>query len=312
MGREIWGTYSVKDHMAPEAFLADLMFYDRLVLPVPEPDAESEWEKRGWGPARQAAFIEELEKSSRVKAIPWAIGTWDRERDEFAKRMAARPGIDAEAAQEAARDAFLFTRSWLIEDLPRHVRGVTTVPTFKSSEELSQVTGLRSNDYGEFIMSGESQAAAAMSLRFLVPKVESQVEPRDLKAVLERTGTKEHKKARDAFWRWQRDFFGENVITDQVTLNAAVEEMTDLVADLERAARWGRIKTVGQYLFLAGSVTVGMLGGPLTPIGVAGVTLTVGQFAFEKVAARVEVKPAPEAALFVTSKRGLPFKTAQV
>ena len=52
MGREIWGTYSVKDHMAAEAFLADLMFYDRLVLPVPERGAESKWEKHGWGPAR--------------------------------------------------------------------------------------------------------------------------------------------------------------------------------------------------------------------------------------------------------------------
>ncbi|MGH2804370.1 MAG: hypothetical protein ACRDL4_15175, partial [Thermoleophilaceae bacterium] len=97
----------------------------------------------------------------------------------------------------------------------------------------------------------------------------------------------------------------------QATLDAAVEEMADLVADLERAARWGLTKTIGQYLFLAGSVTLGMLGGPLTPVGVAGVTLIVGQFAFEKVTDRADVKPVPVAALFVTSKQGLPFKIAE-
>ena len=36
MSREVWSTYSVKDHLYPRNFPADVMMFDRLVFPVPE------------------------------------------------------------------------------------------------------------------------------------------------------------------------------------------------------------------------------------------------------------------------------------
>jgi hypothetical protein len=33
--REIWAAYSVTDHLAKKAFVADVMLYDRLVIPIP-------------------------------------------------------------------------------------------------------------------------------------------------------------------------------------------------------------------------------------------------------------------------------------
>ena len=34
--KELWATYSVKDHLEPRALAADIMLFDRLVFPVPE------------------------------------------------------------------------------------------------------------------------------------------------------------------------------------------------------------------------------------------------------------------------------------
>lgn len=310
MGREIWGTYSVRDHTLPGAFLADLMFYDRLVLPVPRPGEEAAWERENWSPANQAGLIEELAKFDRVKTVPWQVGVWEREKEKFAADLAERSSLDSEVAREVARDAFLFTRTRLIEELPRHVRGVTAVPTFADSRTLAGAIGLQKGTAGELNMSAQSMAAATMRLKFLAPKPDGRTRLQNLVPVLERTGEREVRKAREAFWHWQRDFFGDDVVTDQSTLDAAAEEMADLIADLERALRWGKVRTVGQYLFLAGGVAVGMLGGPLTPVAVAGMALSVGQFAFDKAVDATEVRRAPDAALFTTAKDGLPFQFA--
>jgi hypothetical protein len=49
--KEVWATYSVRDHLAPKAFVADVMLYDRLVIPVPAENDESHWAE--WDVARQ-------------------------------------------------------------------------------------------------------------------------------------------------------------------------------------------------------------------------------------------------------------------
>jgi hypothetical protein len=47
MSRERWGTFSVADHLRPRAFVADVLLYDRLVVPYP-PTAEerARWSER--------------------------------------------------------------------------------------------------------------------------------------------------------------------------------------------------------------------------------------------------------------------------
>lgn len=46
MVRRPWGCYSVADHLAERAFVADLLLYDRLVVPVPSDDDRERWEER--------------------------------------------------------------------------------------------------------------------------------------------------------------------------------------------------------------------------------------------------------------------------
>jgi len=43
--REIWGTFSVKDHCLPNTFVREVLLFDRLVLPVPDTAEEQRrWE----------------------------------------------------------------------------------------------------------------------------------------------------------------------------------------------------------------------------------------------------------------------------
>lgn len=59
MPHRLWGCYSVADHLEHRAFVADLLLYDRLVIPVPTADDIARWKER-WDPERQARLLEIL------------------------------------------------------------------------------------------------------------------------------------------------------------------------------------------------------------------------------------------------------------
>ena len=61
MSRERWGTFSVKDHTREQPFAADVLMYDRLVIPKPANEVErSRWAEAGWAPDRLDAILEVL------------------------------------------------------------------------------------------------------------------------------------------------------------------------------------------------------------------------------------------------------------
>jgi hypothetical protein len=41
----VWGTFSVHDHLEPEAFLREVLVFDRLVIPYPDPNTPGEWDR---------------------------------------------------------------------------------------------------------------------------------------------------------------------------------------------------------------------------------------------------------------------------
>ena len=61
---EMWGTFSVDDHLRRRAFVAEMVLYDRLVVPVPPTDDGEElraWRDRGWEPERAKETVDLLE-----------------------------------------------------------------------------------------------------------------------------------------------------------------------------------------------------------------------------------------------------------
>lgn len=69
MSRELWGTFSVRDHLAEHAFVADVLLYDRLLIPAKPADKDpKEWPAE-WDHARLNRTLEIL--GELALPIPW-------------------------------------------------------------------------------------------------------------------------------------------------------------------------------------------------------------------------------------------------
>lgn len=101
MARQIWGCYSVADHLERRAFVADLLLYDRLVVPTPSADDLGRWEK-WWDPDRQARLLDIL--GPFAERMIWSPGL----REQFAREWSPADlafDIDAENSDAAANTA---------------------------------------------------------------------------------------------------------------------------------------------------------------------------------------------------------------
>lgn len=147
MGREVWATYSVKDHLTPRALAADIMLFDRLVFPVPQtPEIKyeqtaadgrgpvvwrrnsQEWARwKKWDPGAQESLLELL--SPVVRKVPWDTAHQEAWRNQFT----------AKAENDLPDYAFIATRTVLTRDPPAYVTGVEAMgPAYRSVEQMQQ------------------------------------------------------------------------------------------------------------------------------------------------------------------------------
>jgi hypothetical protein len=284
MGREVWGTFSVKDHCEPNAFVAEVMLYDRLVIPRPPDEAETaRWQAEGWQPDR----LDELLAILGDRAY---VVDWDAERQRsWSNRF--RAGTDI--AQATGDWAFAATRTELTSRLPRNVTGVQAVTHYMSEQELWEDLRLRPTQPGEIPLYGGT-AVAVLAHEFLVPNDFQRGHADLLKDAVELSSDKASSRKRAAFWRWQREFMDDKGITDETAVRDAVEEMHDLIEEEKAVIRRKWIRTGSQFAFLVGSVALGMIAGPLSAVAIGGAFVSVGQFVSDKFfesQAPGEVKP---------------------
>lgn len=275
MSKQVWGTFSVKDHTEPNAFVAEVMLYDRLVIPVPPANDVAEWErwtKNGWQPDRLQMLLQIL--GDRVIQVPW--DTWRQAN----WRNRYEGGLQV-AQETTGRWAFQATRSVLLDGLPRHVTGIQAVTNYTSAELLNQELGLKAIEQDHIPMYG-GEAVAVLGHEFFVPNDPRWSHEDLLKQAVELSSEPAFKRKRAGFWRWQREFMDSNGITDQAALTDAVQEMHELLEEEQDLARRQDIKTVVQFAFLVSSVGLGMLGGPMTAVAVGGAFVSVGQFVTDK------------------------------
>lgn len=99
---EVWGTYSVRDHLRSRAFVADVLLYDQLVIPRPPTPVEEaqernaardrgetvtppaighdgkyktevdRWSENGWRPRRLEEMLKILREHRLVVELPWS------------------------------------------------------------------------------------------------------------------------------------------------------------------------------------------------------------------------------------------------
>jgi len=297
MGHEVWGVYSVRDHLRPHAFVADVMLYDRVVMPVPpgpeSPESPVEWQRwrtEGWDPEAQKSILEIL--GDRAYPVEWGAEKRAQWKQEW---LAAR-------ANEEATSPWIVTGGVLQRGLPSHVTGINAVATYGSRAELEEAVGLGMITDTTPLPAG--QMLVVMGREFLAPDHSEYKSDADLlKASVELADDREFRRKRSSYWRWQREFLTDG-ITDQAAIKDAAEEMGDLLADELRTVRRQRIKTLTLFAFCVSSAAISLAAAPFTPLALGAAFLSVGQFSAERLlTAHEKDVPSPTALFFDARKQ---------
>jgi hypothetical protein len=266
MAREVWGTFSVQDHLRPHAFVAEVLLYDRLVIPTPPDEAERvRWIENGWEPDRLERVLEQLGELARP--LPW--NAWRQE--QWADLRRATLGVDSESRLRA-------TRMVLTEGLPAYVTGVEAVGNFPSIESMQAELELApSTAVGPLHPMPGQTVCAVLGRELIVPASTERSDIDLLSSAVELAQDPDFIKKRRQFHRWQREFLTDGV-TDAESVVKAVQEMEELLEEQKTLVRKRRYQVGLLFAFTVASVAVPMLGAPITAAAAGGAFLSVGQF----------------------------------
>lgn len=259
---EVWATYSVKDHCALRAFIADVMLYDRLVLSVPSNEQVEgkpewvRWEEEGWQPYQQRRLIEML--GDEAITIPWTL---ERQRRWQKRHDALRD------------DAFWQTADLLSGELPIYAYGLaaTVGPAYPSLEELQQDLNPVSDEARKPVPG--AALPVVLGQKFLVIDDPSKSFEYQLEAALDLANDPEFKQRRVSLTLWQQQFLRDGV-TDRASIVQALKVMHGLIEDQQAIIRKSRLQTVVRYGYRIGLAAVGAVSAALG--GPAGVGLAAG------------------------------------
>ena len=141
MSRERWGTFAVNDHNRQRAFAAEVLLYDRLVIPYPTGDQRAIWEDEKWNPDLLDDYLGVLD--NLAIRVPWD----EQKRETFRARYQISQDVDFDArnlaeARERKQDPFYLTRILLMKDflpeLPKGVSKVWAIAAYPSASEFKK------------------------------------------------------------------------------------------------------------------------------------------------------------------------------
>ncbi|SAL52347.1 hypothetical protein AWB70_04333 [Caballeronia cordobensis] len=264
-----------------DAFVADVLLYDRLVVPYP-PTAEerARWSERErqWRPDLLDAKLDLLPEQMVIR-VPW--NEFAQERYKLRIDAAKDVSFDGQhiVTEQASVDAYHMTRMILAQDCrPQLPEGVTKVWAFGAYPSLMAYQ----KDHAE-ATNAEGQEILAMVLRhrFLVPESEGKSDDELLAQAVALAKRGDFKEKRARFHRWQED-----VIEQEITSADAVAEMEELVRQLEAITRKARIDTCLKFAFMAIPAAIGLAtagaGTPLVAAGAAGLVSVASFIYFDR------------------------------
>jgi hypothetical protein len=308
--RELWGTFSVRDHRDERPFVADVMLYDRLVIPLPaDRDEWERWEDpdRKWDPGRQKRVLDVLRRHdddhTLVLPIPWD----ERRRRTFDDTFTAARAGGMEI------DGYQWTAGQLLEDedvaravragavKPRVVAAYVSREAFEQDVTVEDVTAADAEDE----QTREQPLAIAVGRRFLAPDVDGEPsEERDLELLerAARVATKDSfRQKRSAYNDWV-----DRAIRERLTTQEAVAKMNDLLQAYEDEVRREKIGTRLEHAFLVTGTAVAVAGHFFPPLWVGGAVLAPVRYLVGR-QYRSTATPNDPAAMFHEARRELGF-----
>jgi hypothetical protein len=276
----MWGTYSVRDHTYEHPFVADVVLYDKLVVPVPPPPENPEhetewrrWEKAGWNPSLQQKLLAVL--GERVITIPWDAevrALYGQKREE--ERAAQGLSLSLSNPFAATGDVVLY-RLVQTGQLHADAAAINAVATYRRLVDLENAIGLREVTEATRLPAG--QAVAIVGRELLVPDSNHYKSDGDLlKAALE-LSAKTDISLRQDYWDWQQRFFSQQE-TDYRAIQNSVKDMADLLIQEQKNLRRERGRLTSIFVLTIGGIGLTLAGNPIGPFALGGAFVEVGKF----------------------------------
>ncbi len=294
MALERWGTLSVRDHLDLEGLAANVVLYDRLVVPVPPDMAETmRWRESGWAPDELNDRLQLLGELAVRR--PWDAGRQDAHR----RAMAYSQGLDYDLqnviSERSAQDPYRTTRVVLAQeeqfDLPAEATRVDVVAAFNSAEAL-----------GREAVIGKPEGREGLALLFqhelAVPDAS---DPADAlrQAIALSTDPAFRDKRRD-YYEWQ-----DKILAEGVAPEVAAREMHEMVEAYNRAVEKAVRKVRRKFAFTVGAIALQLTGAAVTMNPLPAVSALLQFISFKALDGKPAVDPGRSrpAAMFHDVKR---------
>lgn len=226
---ERWGAFSVIDYKDAQKLAAEVLLYDRLLIPTPMDWDRARWTKNGWEPERLDDRLKQLGDIA-IRA------EWDQDVQEDWKQRFEALRKDV---QDINSDLEMSRR--VLRDRARNYRpkGVSAIEAFSAyqSEADFQKRGLGSHGHEKQPM---AEFDFLVAQRIVIPKEKTPEE--SLKRALDIVGKKKFRDRRRRFHDWQHDVLARGVLPQDAArdLPRLVSEYNDVV---RRGSRSFRVET---------------------------------------------------------------------
>ena len=304
----LWGTFSVADHLRRRPFVADVLLYDQLIVPVPDGDDEMKrWRDLKRNPQLQHDLLEIVGKLG--VPIRWSI----ERHNQWAERYAVTPGSHGDEAavrddvtQAVAFDAnnitaarrsspppaattpeepdpddpaFMVTRLVLADEfgsrkdraLVARIPRVDEVEAVVAYSSYHNFSSHRGSIVSDAVPGG--QPVFTFEWSFFVPSSSRRSDKDLLREAVELAHTDEILTWRAAVQRWRR-----NTILLGRSDDAALADMEAMIADYRRAARRQKIEIRTRWGLSVATAAAGAAAVFVPPVGIAAAVFGLGSF----------------------------------
>lgn len=299
--RQRWGTFSVRDHCLERPFVAEVLLFDKLVIPVPPDGKEAQrWERNGWMPEKQTRVLGLLEKKGLVVKVPW----------DAVRRKTFRRGFKAaKAAHHEGVNAYAMTAHQLLTDQqlteirdmpvrPQMIAGYRSRKRFRNDVAVVVVDKSQVRDTQR-----KEELAMAIGYEFLVP--DESYEPSDeldlelLRRAIAIATRDRFREKRAAFYEWI-----DRAVADQYTNQEALGEMNKLLKAYTHEVEAAGIKTRVDQAFLVAGTGLAVAGHFFPPLWVGAVAIAPAKYVVSRVLPHDPFWNVPPAMLY-EAKQGL-------
>ncbi|MBK5124392.1 hypothetical protein IQ288_31645 [Burkholderia sp. R-69980] len=258
MAFERWGSLSVSDHIDAASLAANVLLYDRLVIPVmaeqPDRDVRAYWNAHGWDPDLQAKRLEQLGELAVWR--PWNAAR----RDVFKTRMSelSAEQFDAQNIDDFHMTRMILAQERVTEKLPG-VQHVQVIAAYNSADAIRQ-------DFLVDDFKGNlSTQALLLGRRLAVPVLDNPEETLLLARDLSRDA--EFRRKRAALFEWQ-----EPLALRGIGPEAIVERLAEMSDAYNTQVKAATRKVYWKFAFTVFGIGTGFATGGAAALATGGLT----------------------------------------